>query len=917
MTAPSGFFETFRKPSHSEFPVKKKKENRNFFFILLFDDRGAYVKTVNSSLKDKKVVSDNYSGSLRAVVELYNEKKIKSRLIVDWQNPYSRLYLTDHQDLADLLIGAENLVDRDGRRIYFRDTRQPVVLQGNLSEGVLNFKATLCENEIDRVLNESYILSGNKIFSTNSLGKNFRSLPDLNTSIMPDEITTFLSIVYSHFTSVEVRYNSLSIKRKGSFELQPALIIESVDDSGFVTLTTSYCYSKLLTPEFYRDYSPTSLAWFSGEGEITISSLIIPEHDSGDRLVQLLMYIEQDYGVKEGFHIDTEGVVLSHELAAILFSRELKSVIDNFDLFGEKFLKKNRLKKATPNLELLLTTSIDYLQGNAFLTFSGEELPLYQAISHYQSKGYIPLKDGSKGVPDPSFIRKIQKVIRQGKEGIEVSFFDLPYICQELEGKISGEEFKERIHSYLYNKPSDISVENTFIEGELREYQKEGLQWMLNLHKVGISGCLADDMGLGKTVQALSFFMQVKGESEKPSLLVLPKSLIFNWIKEIEKFTPDLDYHVYYGNRRDKHQIGSHSLTLTTYHTLRNDSEALQDYEFHYIILDEIQHIKNHKSLISKAICLLKSDYRLGISGTPVENSLSDLYGISRFLNPTLFGSYRSFKEQWSGPAWDERVEILKRKIQPLFLRRLKEEVLTELPDKTEQVLYIDMSEKQKQYYEKVRKEYHDVIRLKIEKEGMDKSRFIIIKAFMELRQIATIPGHRTRGLLTSSKEEVLIEHIRETLANGHKALIFSNFLYAVKSFSSLLEKESIGHRVITGATDKRDKAVEDFMDDPEVKVMIMTLKTGGVGLNLTAASYVYILDPWWNPASENQAIDRTHRIGQKNPVFCYRLIARDSIEERILDLHSRKSELFEKLFSPEERDGVALSREDIDYLLG
>lgn len=908
--------------------VKKEKVRSNrkdFFFALFTDSHGVYIKSVNNSLRDKKINPDQYSGNLKIVVNLYNQIKIKSRLIVDWDNPHSFIYLDRHPDLLELLSSVDNLIDSNGKAIYCSSTDFPVVLTIIQKNVLLQCDVTICDGKINRLVSEKYALVGNRLLSILPLGSGYKSLIDLNAIIETKELSSYLSIVFSNFTNIELKYLEYEVEITGECELLPSLVIESIDDSGFLTINTTFSYRDLITPEFYYKYKPVKLAIIDDPlGRIILSDLQLPDMDVLDSLIKMLYYIEEKYELSDSFNIDENGVIVHGELAHIMFSSELKQVLNSFSIYGDRFLRKNRLKKSHPNLELLLTSAIDYLQGSAHLRIYGENIPLYKAVSTYDNKGYIPLNDGSKGIIDSGYIEKIRRVIRETRDGVELSFFDLPYIENELEAAIKGDEFKSKLEAYRDDsqKVHELHINTDKLKGILRPYQLEGVRWMLHLHKIGVSGCLADDMGLGKTVQTLCFLLQVMDEADdRPILIVMPKSLIFNWGKELKKFTPHLKPYVYYGGTRDTIKISEHRLILTTYHTLRNDIEQIKKIPFFYTILDEIQNIKNHTSKLARACFLLNSQYKLGISGTPVENSLGDLYSISRFLNPTFFGSFRMFKEQWSGPIASDDSEIvtniLRRKIKPLFLRRMKEDVLDDLPPKSEQVIYVDMSEKQKSYYEGVRKDYHDKIRLKIRDEGIDKSQLSIIRAFMELRQIATIPEVKTKGIITSPKKELILEHILETLSGGHKVLIFSNFLAAIKGLSDSLNDEGIGHRVITGATGNRERIVEEFMDDCSVKALIMTLKTGGIGLNLTAASYVYIVDPWWNLASENQAIDRTHRIGQKSSVFCYRFIARGTIEEKILELQGKKKALFDNLFSKSEGGKNGFSNEDIDYLLG
>lgn len=917
----SKFFEAFMAQERRE-KKRIKSKNYPFFFILMEDEKGLYVKTVNRELKTRTVHVENYSGILAQAVELYNRTKLRVRNIVDWDNPGFNIYLHRFPELFKLLTLCENLVDKQGKRVYVVDAYTNAEL--HISQGNNSFVCTLVVggHSIDRTVSDTCLKSGNHLLLIDSIGESYHKLMELDTSIRREEITMYLSLLYSNFYNIDVKYKGYSVVESGECDLDPSIIVESIDESGFLTINTSYSYRGILTPEFYSSYRPSIVITLDDElCEIQKYVLKTPDSDPLDRLVSLLFKLEKKYELEDNFHIEDYGVLINPLLANILFGSELRTISDQFSIYGEKFLKKKSLVRCNPNLELKLQSAIDFLQGSAFLKVYGENLPLYETITEFQTSGYITLSDGTKGLLDRGYIEKLKRVIRETRDGVEISFFDLPYIVQELDCRLNSQDLELRLKNYLQGVQEHIQIDLSSFNGELRPYQDDGVRWLLNLYTAGVAPCLADDMGLGKTVQTLAFLIQVQRYREgKPILIVVPKSLIFNWSKEIEKFTSEFNTYHYYGPNRDVEQLVHHDIILTTYHTLRNDIEELKNYEFFITIADEIQMIKNHTSGLAKAICLISSQYRMGISGTPVENALSDLYSISRFLNPGLFGTFKEFKEQWSGPIYSEESEvvtnILRKKIEPLFLRRTKESVLDELPPKSEQILYVEMSEKQKSLYEHVRKGYHDRIRLKIREEGLDKSQLMIIKAFMELRQIATIPEKQSNETIPSPKIDFLVEQIIETISNGHKVLIFSNFLYVVSRVAKALEVEGIITRTITGATNHREQIVDDFMEDESVSALIMTLKTGGVGLNLTAASYVYIVDPWWNIAAENQAIDRTHRIGQKSAVNCYRLITRGSIEEKILELQAKKRDLFNNLFSAKEGEIKDLGYEDVEYLL-
>jgi len=401
----------------------------------------------------------------------------------------------------------------------------------------------------------------------------------------------------------------------------------------------------------------------------------------------------------------------------------------------------------------------------------------------------------------------------------------------------------------------------------------------------------------------------------------MPKSLLFNWASEIDKFSPWLSYYIYHGQTRDPACAKEKNLILTTYATVRNDIKTLSEEEFCYIILDESQSIKNINSQVSKAVMLLKSKHRLALSGTPIENNLGELYSLFRFLSPSMFGSAQDFNRYYAAPIQKENdkdaLHELKKKIYPFILRRLKKDVLKELPDKIEQTLFVEMGPEQKAFYEQRRRFYHQAIKTQIAANGIKKSQFFIFAALSELRQIASIPESKSAKKIISPKREVLMENILDVVANNHKVLVFANFLDAIDILAEDLQKAGIDYLVMTGATRDRKSLVETFQNDETIKVFLMTLKTGGLGLNLTAADYIFIFDPWWNKAAENQAIDRTHRIGQDKTVFSYKLITKETIEEKILKLQELKSELFESLISSDGALIKTLDEKDVEFVLG
>jgi SNF2 family DNA or RNA helicase len=440
------------------------------------------------------------------------------------------------------------------------------------------------------------------------------------------------------------------------------------------------------------------------------------------------------------------------------------------------------------------------------------------------------------------------------------------------------------------------------------------------LHDINLGGCLADDMGLGKTLQTITLLLTIYPACKQPSLIVMPKSLIFNWKSEIEKFAPKLKYSIYYGSNRDLKSALKSQVILTSYATIRNDVEMLMKRQFEYVILDESQYIKNVSAQVSRSVKLLKANHRLALSGTPIENNLSELYSLFSFLNPTMFGSMDEFNSRYAVPIQkegDEAVTVaLRKKIFPFMLRRLKEDVLTQLPERIEQRCYVEMSLEQSRFYEERRSYYKDRISQSIASQGLEKSQLEIFKALTELRRIASVPESLTSDAIASPKVDMLMENLVQAVANGHKVVVFFNYIAGIEIVGEALAKEGIRFATMTGATNNREKVVTEFQTDSECKVLLMTLKTGGVGLNLTAADTVYIFEPWWNKSAENQAISRLHRIGQHNTVFAYSIITLGSIEEKIAQLQDMKQQLFDSLIGSDSTVAKQLSEDDIAYIL-
>jgi superfamily II DNA or RNA helicase len=461
--------------------------------------------------------------------------------------------------------------------------------------------------------------------------------------------------------------------------------------------------------------------------------------------------------------------------------------------------------------------------------------------------------------------------------------------------------------------------------GQLRDYQREGLGWIEFLRRFSFGGCLADDMGVGKTAQVLALFetrraLRESGQAVAPSLVVVPRSLVFNWKQEAERFTPQLRVLDYSGLDRNGTDFAAYDIILATYGTLRRDIVRLKDYDFDYIVLDEAQAIKNAGTESAKAVRLLRGAHRLVLSGTPVENHLGELWSLFEFLNPGMLGSASIFKlAGGSGRAPDEDTRrLLAHGLRPFILRRTKEQVARELPPKTEQTIYCELKPLQRKLYNELRQHYRDSLLRRVETDGLAKSKIQVLEALLRLRQAACHPGliDSKRSGEQSAKLDTLLAQIREVIDEGHKALVFSQFTSLLAIVRDRLDADSTVYEYLDGQTRDRQARVERFQNDPGCRLFLISLKAGGLGLNLTAAEYVFLLDPWWNPAVEAQAVDRAHRIGQTAQVFAYRLIARDTVEEKVLELQKSKRDLAAAIIGEDNSLIRNLKREDLELLL-
>ncbi len=584
---------------------------------------------------------------------------------------------------------------------------------------------------------------------------------------------------------------------------------------------------------------------------------------------------------------------------------------------------------------LSVTTNIDWFELGGVLDFGdGQSVPLPELLAAArQGRDMVSLSDGSVGMLPEDWLKQCGVLAELGTSGdghvrfgkAQAGLLDALLAAQP---DIRCDEGFDQIRKTL-RKFQGVTAQKAprGFQGDLRPYQEEGLGWMDYLNQFGFGGILADDMGLGKTIQVLALLQKrrlSRRQGRDPSLIVVPRSLVFNWLREAEKFTPRLRVLDYTGpNRHDlREDFDDHDLIVTTYGTLRSDILELSKRGFDYVILDEAQAIKNAESQSAKAVRLLKGQHRLALTGTPIENHLGELWSILEFLNPGMLGSASVFKGITGGAAASgldtEGREVLARSLRPFILRRTKREVVKDLPDKTEQVLYCTMEPAQRAVYDQIRAHFRQALLEKGARELDSTNKIEVLEALLRLRQAACHPGliDKEKAEEPSAKLDMLMPQLTELIDEGHKALVFSQFTTFLGIVRDRLDQQGIKYEYLDGRTRKRDEKVERFQNSPEIPVFLISLKAGGLGLNLTSADYVYLLDPWWNPAIEAQAIDRSHRIGQTQHVFAYRLICQDTVEQKIVALQDQKRDLAEAILSGDRRLISNLTRDDLEFLL-
>ncbi len=745
----------------------------------------------------------------------------------------------------------------------------------------------------------------------------------------------------------EKYYNGFILNAVRDFEVHAegfSIIEESADKKAVLSLERNLQYEPRLVLQFWygnEKFLPNSTlkvaVQLQAEDGNYLFRKVKREFDWENDIRNLLI----QFGLKEnnGYYSPDSMDLIENENALYFLISWINKIKPRFDQHGIRISQENFDKlyfTGTQIFELNANETGDWFDIHAMVRFGEFTIPFIKLRKYILDdiREFV-LPNGEIAILPEEWFARYKGLIPFAKiHGDKLQFEKHHFSLLKESLKGIAESVAERLNQFESPDKTEILLPAD-LKAQLRSYQLDGYSWMHQLHKNGFGGCLADDMGLGKTLQTLSLLLQlkrlksgvvinnpmaVKGqldlfapepehlEYQPASLIVLPTSLVHNWDNEIKKFTPTLKVYKYVGIGRKKavnlEKISSfYDIILTTYGTVRNDIKMLRGVEFFYAVLDESQFIKNAESKTYKAIVQLRARHRLVLTGTPIENSLSDLWSQMNFLNPGLLGNQNFFQKMYIAPiekmAGLEQQQQLQLIIRPFILRRKKDEVAKDLPPLTEQVLYCKMADEQEKRYEEEKSIIRNAILENIEKEGMEKSAIVVLQGLTKLRQLANHPSLLDKDSEENSgKFDQIMVMLENLVAEKHKVLIFSSFVKHLELVKEYIESKNWQFSMLTGKTTNRENVINEFQQDPDNHIFLISLKAGGVGLNLTEAGYVFIIDPWWNPAAENQAISRAHRIGQDKQVFVYRFITENSIEEKIQLLKERKTSLADKFIN-------------------
>nr|WP_147370548.1 DEAD/DEAH box helicase [Fusobacterium nucleatum] len=888
-------------------------EGENSLYLALYDSEKNLISSY-SNLNQNDI--NNY------IENLENEKEF----FISWEEEKNSDYLKLDEKLISYLLGKDNFVNADFEIIEKKEVENLALFIRNNKE--IEDRLDIYIEINDNLLTKNNIV-GNYIYSQGTFYKvdieedTQFPLLDLFQKIDKYELESYATLILKNYKNIDLKYEDYETVISEEKNAIPQIIIEKISFDNSLYIKINSIISTMDYEFFTKNKIETVLIVNELEKKLEISKINL-ENLSSDmfEIVKVLTKLQKSIGLKSSYYIDNENfIILNEELAKEFVKKELLQLTGKYSIIGTDRLRKYNIKAVRPKLSGKFSYNLDYFEGEVEVEIEGEKFSIQQLLNNYKKDEYIVLSDGTNALINREYIEKLQRVFKE-EDGnkIKVSFFDMPIVQDMIDEKAFENDFmgSKDFFEGINELPKE-EVEYPKLNATLRDYQKYGYKWLKYLTDNNLGACLADDMGLGKTLQAIALLSNLHEEKKKKSMVIMPKSLIYNWENEIKKFAPKLKVGVYYGINRDFLALKKTDVILTTYGTIRNDIENLLEHKFDLLILDESQNIKNINSQTTKAVLLLNAKKRVALSGTPIENNLLELYSLFRFLNPEMFGSVQRFTNNYIVPIQKysdiSTIEELKKKIYPFLLRRVKKEVLEDLPDKIEKLVYVDMNDEHRRFYEERRKYYYSLLEKNTSSQG-NFDKFFVLQAINELRHIVSSPELESKKII-SSKKEVLIENVIEAIENNHKVLVFVNYLSSIESICDSLKENKIKYLKMTGQTKDRQTLVDKFQNDSRYKVFVMTLKTGGVGLNLVSADTIFIYDPWWNTTVENQAIDRAYRLGQDKTVFAYKMIMRNTIEEKILKLQEIKNKLLDDLISEDNLSTKNLSKNDIEFILG
>lgn len=893
------------------------------FYMLVEGEDNLYLALYDT---EKNLIS-SYSNLNQSKINNYIENlKNEEEFFISWEKEKKSEYLKLDKTLLEYLLEEEKFVNSNFERIIKKEIKNvPLLIRDNKEiEDRLDIYIEINDNLLTKknVMN-SYIYSQG-VFYKIDIEKNTQfTLVDLFQKIDKYELESYGTLILKNYKNIDLKYEDYETIISEEKTAIPQIIIEKIAFDNSLYLKINSIISTMDYDFFIKNQIETVLTVNELEKKLEISKINL-ENLSSDmfEIVKVLTKLQKSIGLKSSYFIDNENfIILNEELAKEFVKKELLQLTGKYSIIGTDRLRKYNIKAVKPKISGRFSYNLDYFEGEVEVEVEGDKFSIQQLLNNYKKDEYIVLSDGTNALINREYIEKLQRIFKE-EDGnkVKVSFFDMPIVQDMIDEKsfendfMGSKDFFEGI-----NKLAKENIDYPKLNATLRDYQKYGYKWLKYLTDNNLGACLADDMGLGKTLQAIALLTNLHEEKKKKSMVIMPKSLIYNWENEIKRFSPKLKVGVYYGINRDFSLLKKVDIILTTYGTIRNDIENLLEQKFDLLVLDESQNIKNINSQTTKAVLLLNAKKRVALSGTPIENNLLELYSLFRFLNPEMFGSVQEFTNDYIVPIQKysdtSTIEELRKKIYPFLLRRVKKEVLADLPDKIEKLVYVDMNDEHRRFYEERRKYYYSLLEKNTSSQG-NFDKFFVLQAINELRHIVSSPELESKKII-SSKKEVLIENVIEAIENNHKVLVFVNYLSSIESICDSLKENKIKYLKMTGQTKDRQNLVDKFQNDSRYKVFVMTLKTGGVGLNLVSADTIFIYDPWWNTTVENQAIDRAYRLGQDKTVFAYKMIMRNTIEEKILKLQEIKNKLLDDLISEDNLSTKNLSKSDIEFILG